>query len=370
MSAITVTDGDGHIMEDGAAIAEYLPSLYKGGRRGVTERLFPPLDHLHAHVGMLPPEAGGGGKPVGPTEWLDFMEFTRIRRTVLYPTQALAYGRIVNLDWASAVCRAYNDWLYETYMRRDERFNGMALVPLQEPGAAVAELRRAVTELGFKGAMLPTNGMKGHLGGKEYWPIYEEAASLGCAIATHGGSHIDFGLDHMNVYAGAHALGHPFGTMISFAGIVLNGLFDKFDTLRVAFLEGGVAWFLLMLERLDRSYETHVPYDPRGELLRLRDGERVSDYVKRKIKEGQIFVGCEGEEPLLPQAVELTGEEAWLFSSDFPHEVTPAVCVHEIEEVMETDRLTASAKEGILGRNAERFYALAPLGAAQPAAAG
>jgi predicted TIM-barrel fold metal-dependent hydrolase len=156
--------------------------------------------------------------------------------------------------------------------------------------------------------------------------------------------------------------------MISFAGIVLNGLFDKLPTLRVAFLEGGVAWFLLMLERLDRSFETHIPYDPRGELIQLRDGERLSEYILRKVKEGQIFVGCEGEEPLLPQAVEIVGEEAWLFSSDFPHEVTPATCKHEIEEVAETPALTQSAKEGILYRNAERFYSLPPIGAEQAAA--
>src|SRR5262249_3674772 len=161
-----------------------------------------------------------------------------IQRAVLYPTHALAYGNMVNPGWAVAVCRAYNDWLHATYTSQDSRFLGMALIPMQEPRSAVAELRRAVTELGFKGAMPPTTGLKGPLGSPEYWPGYEAAASLGCALATHGGAHGGLGLDDLNPYAGVHALGHPFGTMISFAGIVLNGLFDKFDGLRVAFLEG------------------------------------------------------------------------------------------------------------------------------------
>jgi predicted TIM-barrel fold metal-dependent hydrolase len=289
---------------------------------------------------------------------MDFMEYTTIQSAVLYPTNGLAYGWMVNPELSIAVCRAYNDWLYETYMQRDPRFHGMALIPMQEPASAVKELRRTVNELGFKGAMLPTNGLDGHLGHPRYWPIYEEAASLGCALATHGGAHGQMGLDKLNPYAGAHALGHPFGTMISFTGIVLNGLFDKFDTLRVAFLEGGVAWFLLMLERLDRSYDTHIPHDPRGDYLTLRDGEHVSDYIKRKIKEGQIFVGCEGEEPDLPHSVRQAGEEAWIFSSDFPHEVSPQTCKHEIEEVIEAEELSQSAKDAILYRNAERFYAL------------
>ena len=355
---IDIIDGDGHIFEDAAGIARHLPSPYKELGPYTLAKVFPPLDHLHGQPFRLQPEAFGGGKPVGPTEWMDFMEYTGIQQAVLYPTSGLAYGWMVNPDWAVAVCRAYNDWLHETYAQRDPRFHGMALIPMQEPKAAVAELRRAVTELGFKGAMLPTNGLDGHLGAPQYWPVYEEASALGCALATHGGAHGHMGLDKLNPYAGVHALGHPFGTMISFAGIVLNGLFDKFDTLRVGFLEGGVAWFLLALERLDRSYDTHIPYDPRGEFIRLRDGEHVSEYIKRKIKEGQIFVGCEGEEPSLAFAVREAGEEAFLFSSDYPHEVSPATCKHEIEEVVETDDLSDSAKRAILARNAERFYAL------------
>jgi predicted TIM-barrel fold metal-dependent hydrolase len=359
MQLSTIIDGDGHVLEDPQAISGFLPSPYRELGPFAMSKLLPPLDHLHSQPFELLPDAFGAGKPVGLAEWRNFMEYTRIQQAVLYPTWALAYGRMVNPDWAIAVCRAYNDWLHATYTCQDKRFQGMALIPMQEPRAAVAELRRAVEDLGFKGAMLPTNGLKGHLGAPEYWPVYEAAASLGCAIATHSGAHGGLGLDHLNPYAGVHALGHPFGTMISFAGIVLNGVFDRFDGLKIAFLEGGVAWFLMMLERLDRSYDTHKPYDSRGEFIRLRDGEHVSGYIKRKIIERQIFIGCEGEEPTLAYAVREVGAEAFVFSSDFPHEVSPATCKHEIEEVLETEELDETAKEAILFRNAECLYSMA-----------
>jgi len=355
---MTIIDGDGHVLEDAEEISRLLPSPYREAGPFALSKLLPPLDHLHSQPFQLLPDAFGGGKPVRLSEWRNFMSYTGIQQAVLYPTWALAYGRIVNPGWAVAVCRAYNDWLHATYVSQDDRFNGMALIPMQEPASAVAELRRAVNELGFRGAMLPTNGLKGHLGSAEYWPIFEAAAELGCAIATHSGAHGDFGLDYLNPYAGVHALGHPFGTMISFAGIVLNGVFDRFDTLKIAFLEGGVAWMLMMLERLDRSYDTHRPYDPRGEFVDLRDGEHVSGYIKRKIAEGQIFVGCEGEEPTLAYAVNELGENAFIFSSDYPHEVSPRTCKHEIEELLESNELTDSAKQSILFRNAERFYGL------------
>ena len=53
-----------------------------------------------------------------------------------------------------------------------------------------------------------------------------------------------------------------------------------------------------------------------GASLDLHEGEHVSGYILRKVKEGQIFVGCEGEEPDLAYGVRRVGPEPWVFSSD------------------------------------------------------
>ena len=89
----------------------------------------------------------------------------------------------------------------------------MALIPIQDPQAAAKELRRAIKELGMVGAMLPSNGegIKGHLGSKIYWPLYEEAEKLGCPLAVHVGCLHHLGMDTIGVYYPVHALGHPFG---------------------------------------------------------------------------------------------------------------------------------------------------------------
>ncbi|MFN0070791.1 MAG: amidohydrolase family protein, partial [Chloroflexota bacterium] len=133
---------------------------------------------------------------------------------------------------------------------------------------------------------------------------------------------------------------------------------------RYAYLEGGVAWFLVCLERFDRSWETHLAHDPRNEHFQLREGERVSAYMKRQIAEGRLYIGCEGEEPAIAEAARVVGAEAFLFSTDFPHEVTAQMCRHEIEELLENEELGAGQKQRILAENAERFYQLAPVGAA------
>ena len=362
MKRIRIIDGDGHVNEDIPEIIKHLPEPYLGmARRSVGSLgLFPPLDHLHTPFRDSPATLQGRGR-VGPQEWLAFLEDVGIERTVLYTTAGLSYGRFPYPEVAIAVTRAYNDWLHETYVSKDSRFQGMGLIPMQEPQAAVDELRRTITELGFCGAMLPSNGLKGHLGDREYWPVYEEASRLGCCLGIHGGSHIDFGMDHMDVWPFIHALGHPFGQMIALAGIVSNGILDRYPNVRIGFMEAGVSWLVACLERFDSSSASFSQYDASGRFPAIPAGGKVSEYLKGFIREGRIFVGCEGDELGLAQAVQLVGSEPFIYSSDFPHEVTNETCKEEIEEVMENEGLTESDRENILCPNAERFYNLQPV---------
>jgi len=356
MASQRVIDGDGHIIEDQAAIIDHMSTPYREifRKRGV---LYPPLDHLHTGRAVETPPQRDGRAPVGPKGWVEFLDDVGIEWTVLYPTVALSYGKIVSLDAAIEACRAYNDWLYGTYLQFNPRFKGMALIPMQDPEEAAKELRRAVTELGMLGAMMPSNGLAHPLGAKAYWPVYAEADRLGCCLAIHGGCHDRFGLDHLNMYVPVHALGHPWGLTVNFADIIYNGILDRFPRLRIAWLEGGVAWLLLALERLHASHETHFQHIPQG-VFGVREEEDPKKYIVQKIKEGRIFIGCETEELTMPFAIKVVGNQPFIYSSDFPHEVTNASCKHDIEELLESDEITEDDKNAVLYRNAERFYKL------------
>jgi len=353
--AIRVADGDGHINEDNEAIHSFLPEVYR--RMVRPGSIFPPLDHLHSGRAVETPPQRDGRPRVGPKGWLAFLEDVGLEWTVLYPTSALAYGKIVSLDYAVAICRAYNDWLYKTYLKTSRRFKGMAIIPMQDPEEAAKELRRAVTELGMLGAMLPSNGLSQPLGSKMFWPIYAEADRLGCSLSVHGGCHDRFGMDHLNMYVPVHALGHPWGLTINCASIVYNGIFERFPNTRIAFLEGGIAWLLLCLERLHSSHETHFQYIPQGE-FGVREGERPHEYIIRQIQADRFFIGCETEELTMPFALKIVGNKPFIYSSDFPHEVTNQSCKHDIGALMESEELTQEDKEAILYRNAQRFYKL------------
>lgn len=352
---LPVIDGDGHIFEDFEGMWRYMPEVFQSHKR-LDVRIFPQNDQLHTPVGDVPPAAFDYA--IDADAWVRFLDALPLQGAVLYPTKGLGSGRMAAIPWARAACHAYNEWLHATYMKRDPRLHGMALIPLQDPAAAADELRYAVRELGMCGAMLPATGFRGSLGDREYWPIYRAADELRCVLAVHGGSFAGLGLDAMGIFAGAHALGHPYGVLNIFAALTFNGVFDAFPNARFGFLEAGVGWLLMALERFDGSYKAFVPFDPDNEYLKLKRGESVSERLIGHLRAGRIFCGVEGEEPLLPYAVKHIGREPWVFSSDFPHEVNPEICRHEIDELLEHAELDEADKAAILHGNAERLYGL------------
>jgi predicted TIM-barrel fold metal-dependent hydrolase len=96
--------------------------------------------------------------------------------------------------------------------------------------------------------------------------------------------------------------------------------------------------------------------DLRDGYLKLGIGEKVSGYIIRQAKARRIFVGCEGGEPLLAAAVKLIGNEPFMYSTDFPHEVNAETCKKDLVELTDNDALSAEDKDSILYRNAEDFY--------------
>ncbi|MYF64671.1 MAG: amidohydrolase family protein [Chloroflexi bacterium] len=84
----------------------------------------------------------------------------------------------------------------------------------------------------------------------------------------------------------------------------------------------------------------------------------MTDYILRHVNEGRVYVGVEGGELTLPFAVKVAGNKAFIFSSDFPHEVNHETCKEEIAEIRENPALTDADKAAILHGNAERFYGL------------
>ena len=357
----TIVDADGHIIESIEEMAEFLDPPIRNTALGIggigttiqlsKTSLFGTLDGLHFAKVDSSDNATARRERVNASEsrmgsaqdWTALLDNSSIEQTVVYTTEGLQVGRLRNRDYAVGLCRGYNDYVAGCYQAHDSRIHPIALIPMQDPARAALELRRAVTELGLLGAMLPSTGLDLHLGHEYYWPVYKEASDLGCILAVHGGSNAGIGIDSFNDLTSSGIVHHPVPLLYAFVSFIYDRVFEQFPDMRVAFLEGGCAWVALALDRIQRASEfSGAPPRPAEEYL----------------ASGNLLIGCEGVDPTLPYLAGRVGIEPFAYSSDYPHEVDFKSAIDEIEETIENDTLSDEQKAAVLGGNAKRFYRL------------
>ena len=159
--------------------------------------------------------------------------------------QVLSHGAPATqrLDAATAVpvARGANDRLHEAIQKYPERLKAFAVLPSADPKAAADELERAVTRLGFKGAMLHGLDQQGRfLDLKEYWPIYERAQKLDVPIYMHPAvphkAVVDaYYRDYLEQFPNLLTAAWGFTVETATQGIrmVLSGVFDEYPGLKI-----------------------------------------------------------------------------------------------------------------------------------------
>lgn len=344
-----VFDSDGHVDEDNAAIATHLRGEYANPRRPPGFQVFPSLDGWSRGVLV---NRGDPDRPWRHTDaviWAEVLDRVGLEGSVLYPTEGLAIGLVQDAGYAAAVATAYNDWLEAEYTRAEPRLYGVSLLPVQDPAAAVAELRRVRERTGFVAALLPTvTAAPETLGDRRFWPIYEEAERLGIPLALHGGPAQKLGLDHFDDFAKVHALSHPIAMMRQVTDLVLSGVFDAFEGLRVALLESGCGWVPWFLDRLDHEHGSL-----NGLVLRERLRHRPSHYFRET---DNLWLSLELEETSMRYTIDAIGSERLLYSSDYGHETPLGAIGTDLREFLDDPRYDRETKERILSRNGRRFY--------------
>ena len=329
-------DADGHIVEDDAAIGAFLEQPYDAKRMFA---LWPSLDGRFRMPAVTETSAA---------YWGAFLEHCGIDEAVIYPTSGLAHGLIQDPGWASAVGAAYNSWMHDRYLSQDPRLHAVALLSPQDVERSVRELRRAVSELGFVGGVLPAVTYDNALYGKErYWPIYEEAQRLNTPIVFHGAPQAGLGLEAFDSHIEAHTLEHPIPQFKQFISVIFQGVIEAFPRLRLGFLEAGAGWLPYLVDRMDYEYSARPGKAPRCK-------RRPSEYLDGD----NIYVACEPEEPALAYTVQRFGAEHVLYPTDFPHELAYEEYREDLEEFRERADLPEEARQKILWDNPRRFYAL------------
>lgn len=141
--------------------------------------------------------------------------------------------------------RALNDAAAED-VRGRPAFAPLALLPLCSGAEAADELERAVRELDFRGAMVPSHG----LGGLD--ALWERADALRVPVVVHSGPPAP------DPRLGAHGLeaqvGRPHEVAVAALELAFGGVLDRFPALRLVLAMGG-GTLLSLAPRLDRLHD-------------------------------------------------------------------------------------------------------------------
>jgi 2,3-dihydroxybenzoate decarboxylase len=146
----------------------------------------------------------------------------------------------MDAETAVAVARKANDRLHEIVKGSKGRFEGFAALPTPDPMAAAEELERAVTRLGFKGAMIHGLSNGQWLDDKRFWPIFERAQALDVPVYMHPAiphpavAEVYY-KDYLKEYPAFLTAGWGFTVETATQAIrmVLSGMFEAYPRLKI-----------------------------------------------------------------------------------------------------------------------------------------
>lgn len=233
--------------------------------------------------------------------------------------QVLSHGapatQRMDAETAIPVARRANDKLHEVVRNSRNRFHGFAALPTADPKAAADELERAVTKLGFKGAMIHglANGL--FLDDRRFWPIFERAETLDVPIYMHPAiphpAVVDaYYKDYLKEFPGllTAAWGFTVETATQAIRMVLSGMFEAYPRLKIILGHLGEG-LPFSLWRIDMALQ--------------RQGNRATPFRDCFREHFWITTSGNFSTPALLCCVMELGADRILFSVDYPFVLNP-----------------------------------------------
>ncbi len=247
-------------------------------------------------------------------------------------------------DVAIPMCREANDILHDAISAHPTRFRGFAALPTADPGEAVKELERAITKLGFSGAMINGHTQGSFLDDRKYWGIFECAQAHRLPIYLHPSVPLpQLAESYMRGYEDMSPAAWTFAIDASchFLRLVFGGVFDAFPELKIILGHMGEGLPFGMHRLAD-----HTVY-----FARRRNLKRPPvDYFRQNLV---ITTSGAFSVPALLCSVMTLGADNIMFSVDWPYESNKIGTAF-----LDALPLSQEDRAKIAGGNAERVLRL------------
>jgi aminocarboxymuconate-semialdehyde decarboxylase len=312
---------------------------------------------LHTHI--LPPSlpdfaarSGYGGwitlEPDGPERAnmvIDGAFFRAVERNLWDPSLRLEQMDATGVDvqvlstvpvmfsyWAEAadglaMARLLNDHVAEVVREQPRRFLGLGTLPLQDPALAVAELERAVAQLGLRGVQIGSHINERELDDPALFPVFEAAADLGAAVFVHPWDML--AKERMGRYWLPWLVGMPAETTMAICAVLFGGVLERLPALRIGFAHGGGS-FPGTFGRIQHGFEV------RPDLVAVNNAVSPSAYL------GRFWVDSLVHDPQMLQVIiDMIGADKVALGTDYPFplgELEPGVGIDSLDDADEPMR--------------------------------
>jgi predicted TIM-barrel fold metal-dependent hydrolase len=291
---------------------------------------------------------------------LEVMDRMGVWAQIVYPNAggfgATRFLVIEDPELRNLCVSIYNEAVAELQAESGGRLFPQAILPLWDRDALVRELQR-VQDLRFTGVTITDNpeafGLPQYT--DPYWqPMWEFLNDTGLVVNFHIGSGIkDFVLEHYawgslgpQLKLTAYATIAYMSNAKVIINLILSGLLDRYENLKIVSVESGCGWIPFVMEALEYQVDEMAPDEGRKLKMRPRD------YFLRHIYATFWF-----EDMGVKQFIDALGPGNLLFETDFPH---PTCLYPESQEHLARvlSRLEPGVRRRVVQDNAAEIYHL------------
>jgi predicted TIM-barrel fold metal-dependent hydrolase len=270
------------------------------------------------------------------------------------PIEAINPDRQVTLDLATLA----NDTMAELVQRHPDRFPGfIASLPMNHPEESVAELERAVTELGALGVQVFSNVNGLPLDDERFFPLFQTVDRLRCPLLLHparGAGFPDYPGEQKSKYEIWWTFGWPYETSAAMQRLVFSKLFDRLPSIRILahhlgamipYFEGRIGYGL-------DQFGARTADEDYGALLKSLQ-KRPFDYFKMFWADTAVF----GSRAATECGLKFFGPDRVVFASDAPFDPEGGpMYIRETLNVIDTLEISETQRQKIYQHNAEKLF--------------
>ncbi|HYM32986.1 MAG TPA: amidohydrolase family protein [Candidatus Cybelea sp.] len=245
-------------------------------------------------------------------------------------------------DLGRQAARLINNRIAEIVHQHPRRFVGLATVPLQAPELAVAELERAVKQLGFHGVEICTNVAGEELSHERFRPFFAKAQELDALIFMHPNGFTQG--QRLSEHYFINVIGNPLDSTVAVSHLIFGGVLDAYPKLKICIAHGG-GFLPAYSGRMDHAHGARSD-------CRLCITKKPTSYLKRLYFDTIVFTADQ-----LEYLVAQYGSDHILLGTDYPFDMgmyDPLAFVEGAKKLKRADR------EAIVGRNAARLLKIRP----------